>query len=144
MTSGNSTTPPSAVGTNLYWNCYFSPEFPFLNRMKTAGSWSAQNADSSAIPLTADGYPTGRPAGPPQLYTKVGLDPGTPPATTNTYTLTWTGSADFTIAGAQVISREPGKIVFNYTRTDSNYTFIAVDSLDPAHPLDNMALVRTD
>ena len=56
-------TDTSSVGTNLYWNEYYSPEFPFINRMKTAGSWIAQGADSSAVPLTADGYPTGQPAG---------------------------------------------------------------------------------
>jgi hypothetical protein len=133
----------TSVGTNLYSNQYWSPEFPFLNRMKTAGAWAAQGADSSQIPLTADGYPIGRPAGTTNLYTMIALDPVTT-SSNNTYVLTWTGSASFFIAGGQVVSSSPGRIVFNFTRTDTNQTFISVDGLDPAHPLDNMAIVRSD
>jgi hypothetical protein len=141
--SSSSSTGTASVGTNLYPNEYWSPEFPFLNRMKTAGGWIAQNADSSQIPFDADGYPTGRPAGTSSLYTLVALDPVTAGGN-NTYVLTWTGSASFYIMGAQIVSSEPGKITFNYTRTDTNQAVISVDGLDPAHPLDNMAIVRSD
>ena len=138
-----SSTNNSSVGTNLYVNTYYSPEFPFINRMKTHGSWVAQSADSSTIPLTADGYPTGSPPGTTSLYTLVGLDPVTP-TSNNTYVMTWTGSASFYILGADIISSEPGKVVFNYTRTDSNQAYISVSNLDPSNPLDNMAIVRSD
>ena len=139
----SSATGSSSVGTNLYWNEYWSPEFPFLNRMKTAGAWAAQGADSSKIPLTADGYPTGRPAEATNLYAMVALDPVTA-TSNNTYVLTWTGKAAFFIAGAQIVSREPNKIVFKYTRTDTNQTYIGPGELDPADPLGNMAIVRSD
>ena len=137
------TTGSSSIGTNLYDNTYYSPEFPFLNRMKTAGSWTAQNADSSAIPLTADGYPTGRPPGTTDLYTLVALDPVTA-TSNNTYVMTWTGSAGFYIPGAIIDSSEPGKLVFTYTSTDTNQAYISVGLLDPNNPLDNLAIVRSD
>ena len=136
-------TDTSSVGTNLYWNEYYSPEFPFINRMKTAGSWIAQGADSSAIPLTADGYPTGRPAGATNLYTLVALDPVTASGN-NTYVMTWSGFANIYVEGIRIISNLPGKITFEFTRTDTNQTLISIDGLDPAHPLNNLSIVRSD
>ena len=143
LASGAIVAGAGSVGANLYGNEYWSPEFPFLNRVKTAGVWAAQNADSASIPFTADGYPTGRPAGTTMLYTMVALDP-VKAGGNNSYVLTWSGKANFSIAGGQVTSNKPGRIAFTYTRTDSNQTFFAVDGLDPAHPLGNMAVVRSD
>ena len=141
--TSNKLTNYTSIGINLYWNVYYSPEFPFLNRMKTSGAWAAQGSNSSLIPFTANGYPTGSPAGTTSLYTMVALDPITS-TSTSTYVLTWTGSASFFIAGGQIISSKPGKIVFRFTRTDTNQTFVSVSGLDPSHPLDNMAIVRSD
>ena len=134
---------PSSVGTNLYANFYYSPEFPFLNRMKTHGPWTAQNADSSTIPVTANGYPTGRPPGTTDLYTLVALDPVTT-TSNNTYVITWTGRAGFYVLGAKIVSSKPGRIVFNYARTDTNQAYVSVSGLDSANPLDNVAIVRSD
>ena len=132
----------TSVGTNLYPNVYYSPEFPFLNRMKTAGSWAIQNGDISQVQFNTDGYPESIPSG-SNIYTVIGLDPVTA-SSNNTYVLTWTGSASFYINGAQIVSSEPGKIVFNITGAGSNQTAISVGGLDPSHPLDNMAVVRSD
>ena len=140
--SGTDTTDNTSVGTNLYPNVFYSPEFPFLNRMKTAGSWLIQNGDISQVQFNTDGYPESIPSG-SNIYTVIGLDPVTA-SSNNTYVLTWTGSASFYINGAQIVSSEPGKIVFNITGAGSNQTAISVGGLDPSHPLDNMAVVRSD
>ena len=133
----------TAIGMNLDWNTYYSAEYPFINRMKSASSWLANGASASSITLDADGYPTAVPAGAGSVYVMVGLDPLSA-GTSDVYTLTYTGTASIYVTGSRVISSEPGKIVFQYTRTDSNLTPVNVAGLDPANPLGNMALVRSD
>ena len=65
----------SLVGMNLATVAYYSTEFPFIDRMKTASAWVASGFDSSLIPLDKNGYPLGIPAGAKDIYTMVGMDP---------------------------------------------------------------------
>lgn len=132
----------SLVGMNLSGDAYFSDEYPFIDRMKTAGSWIANGA-TAPVPLDKDGYPTGIPAGATSLYTLVGLDPPSA-GTDNTYVLTYTGQADFFLGYANILSSEPGKIVFQYTNPDSGQMLLAMDDLDPSNPIGNMHIVRSD
>lgn len=132
----------SSVGMNLAAVSYYSTEFPFIDRMKSAGSWVATGFDSSLIPLDKYGYPTGVPAGSGGVYTMIGMDPVSA-GTNNTYVLTYEGKATFTLLGAKILSNEAGKITFQYT-SDNNMMLLAVDNLDSKAPLGNMHIVRSD
>jgi len=135
-------TDTSQVGMNLATVAYYSTEFPFIDRMKSAGSWVASGFDSSLIPLDKNGYPTGIPAGANDIYTMVGMDPVS--ANTNTtYILTYKGQASFTLLGATILSSEAGKITFQYARESTNM-LLAVKGLDANSPLSDMHIVRSD
>jgi len=135
-------TTGSSIGINLANNVYYGTEFPFIDRMKSAGSWVATGA-TEPIKLDKDGYPLAVPAGADSLYTMVGLDPASA-GTSNTYVLTYTGTAGVFLMGAKILSSEPGKITFQYTSTDTNQMLLAVGGLDPKSPLGDMHLVRSD
>ena len=132
----------SLVGINLANVAYYSTEFPFIDRMKTAGSWIATGA-TEAVPLDKNGYPTGIPAGASSIYTLVGLDPASA-GTSNTYVLTYTGNSGFYLGGATIISSEPGKITFSYDNSTSNQMLVAIGGIDPNAPPGNMHIVRSD
>ena len=132
----------SLVGMNLAMNAYYSTEYPFIDRMKSAGSWSATGFDPSMIPLDDKGYPTGIPAGSAGVYTMIGMDPADA-GTNKTYVLTYKGTASFTLLGAKILSTEPGKITFEYT-SDSPHMLLAVKGLSSASPLGDMHVVRSD
>jgi len=122
---------------------YWSTEFPFIDRMKSAGAWAATGYDPSLIPLDKNGYPTGLPSGADSVYTMVALDPASA-GTSNTYVLTYTGKANIYLAGAKILSSEPGKITFQYSSTDTNRMLLAVNGLDASAPLSGMHVVRSD
>ena len=132
----------SSVGMNLAAVTYYSTQFPFIDRMKTAGSWVATGYDSSLIPLDQYGYPTGFPTGSAGVYTMVGMDPVSA-GTSTTYVLTYDGKATFDLPGAKILSREQGKITFQYA-SESSMMLLAVTKLDAGAPLGNMHIVRSD
>ncbi len=132
----------SLVGMNLAAVNYYSTQFPFIDRMKSAGSWTATGVDRSLIQLDRDGYPLDVPAGANDIYTMVGMDPASA-GTVNTYVLTYSGTASFILLGAKILSNEQGRITFEYTGGD-NHMLLAVKNLDAKAPLGDMHIVRSD
>lgn len=68
---------PVQVGMNLASVTFYSSEYPFIDRMKSAGGWAALGADQSLLRFNKDGYPLNVPAGAPNVFTMVGVDPST-------------------------------------------------------------------
>ena len=129
------------VGMNLAAVNYWSTEYPFLDRMKSAGEWSAWGG---AVSLNGNGYPVATANGSNTLYTMVALDPAAA-GTGNTYVLTYTGTANFSIPGTTIVSSKPGEIVFRYTGTDAQaLQQIVVSGLASKNPLTSISLVRQD
>lgn len=132
----------SSVGMNLANVNYYSTEFPFIDRMKSASSWGASGFDASSIPLDANGYPLGIPTGSAGIHTMVNMDPLSA-NTSTTYVLTYSGKADFILVGAKILSTEAGKITFEYKSEDTRM-LVAVTKLDSSAPLTDMHIVRSD
>ena len=131
----------TSVGTNLAAVNYWSTEFPFIDRMKSARQWIAQGADAGPVTVDANGYPTSM-NGAVNLYAMVALDPPSA-GTDKNYVLTYTGTANFRIPGATIISSKPGEIVFQYNGTGSSQQ-IMVSGIDASNPPTNIHLVRQD
>ena len=134
------TTPQ--IGMNLNGDSYLSTEFPFLDRVKSASSWSLLGGNNSDIQLNKDGYPAFIPAG-HLVYSMVALDPVSA-GTDETYVLTYTGTATFGLNGATVISSTPGKIVFKWNDAQTNLMPMNVYGLDASSPLTAIHIVRQD
>ena len=129
----------SAIGMNLAGVDYWETEYPFIDRMKSAGIWGANGIDPASVPLDANGYPTAMPAGTSNLWTMVSLDPASL-GHDNTYVLTYDGTATFQAPGCTVVSSQPGKLVFQYAGT--GLLPLIVSELDPNAPLTNMHLIQ--
>jgi len=131
----------TSIGMNLTGVSYWSTEFPFLDRMKMAGSWSVLG-NGAPLQLNAYGYPTRVPDGAAGLYVMAPIDPSGA-GTSKTYVLTYQGSATFGFPYGTILHSEPGRIVF---RTDNplQYQAINISNLDPNAPLHDMHLVRND
>jgi Ca2+-binding RTX toxin-like protein len=136
----------TSIGINLAAVNYWATEYPFLDRMKSAGAWVSVSkmAGVTAGPVTVDknGYPTGMPANTSYLYTMIALDP-VELAMTDRYVITYTGTATIVPNGAKIISSVAGKIVFEMTR-DSTMLQLKISGLNAANPLTNMSVVRED
>lgn len=136
----------SDVGINLAGVNYWGSEYPFIDRMKAAGSWTVVDStgaqSTTGVPVDANGYPTSMPAGSNYMYTALEVDPRALEMT-DRYVLTYSGSAKVVASGAKVISTAPGKIVFEVTK-DSTTQLIKVSDIDPANPITAMHVVRED
>lgn len=135
----NTTT---AVGMNLVTNAYYETEYPFVDRMKAAGSWASSGGGNPPVQVDANGYPVAIPTGADNIYLEVPMDPqsaGTP----NTYVLTYSGNANFLLLGGKILSAEPGKVTFQYL-ADSTQAPLVVTAMDPNAPLTDLHLVRAD
>ena len=113
---------PSRVGMNLAANTYYATEFPFIDRMKSAGDWTANGA-REPLELTLEGYPARVPQGAKDVYVMVGLDPKP-----GDYVLTYEGGGGFYLAGAQVRKQSPGRIEFHYQQP-SNQMLLATSNV---------------
>ena len=135
---------PSLVGMNLAAVNYWTTEYPFIDRMKYAGSWSKSGTSSDSIVYDKNGLPTGVPAGASAVTTIIALDPASA-GTLNSYTLTYTGSATFRFTDATIISSKPGEVVFKYTGTEAVPMIqVKVSGLDKSNPMTELHVVRTD
>lgn len=132
----------TSVGINLSPVNYWSTEYPFIDRMKSAGAWSVQGAPASSLTFDQNGYPTTMPAGATCIYAMVPLDPASA-GTDNTYVLTYTGDATFRIPGATIVSSKPGEITFSVTGTDPMQS-VMITSIDSADPPTGIHIVRQD
>jgi Ca2+-binding RTX toxin-like protein len=133
------------IGMNLDGITYYNSEHALIDRFKTSGAWTAQGQSgdlAAAVPLDANGYPTGIPAGGNVLYTMVSLDP-VALETTDRYVLTYEGKANFFFNNATIVSNEDGKLVIDFTGSNESLQ-IKVDGLEASDPLHDIHLVRED
>jgi Ca2+-binding RTX toxin-like protein len=133
---------------NLANVSYWSTQAPFIDRFKTSGDWKARNAagaeiKGAAVPLDANGHPTGLPSGAAKLTVSVGLDPvGEAPI--DTYKLSWSGKADVALTGVKIISKTANSILFEATNPDDVSVTLSVKGLSTTDPLRDIHVVRTD
>lgn len=143
--SASGSTNTMEVGMNLAGVNYYGTQYPFLDRFKTSSQWVAQFSNgqqTNTIPLNANGFPTGMPAGAINMYAGIGLDPvglDMP----DVYVITYKGTATFNVMSGTILSSEPGRLVFRYTG-DTNATVVSMTQVDPADPITEMHIVRED
>lgn len=133
---------PASIGINLSPVNYWSTEYPFIDRMKTAGAWNVQGGSLSSVTFDNNGYPTSIPAGTASVWTMVALDPASA-GTNKTYVLSYTGTATFRIPGATIVSTKPGEITFTVTGNTPMQN-VLITSIDGKDPLTDMHIVRQD
>ena len=132
-----------SIGMNLAGITNDSTEFPFLDRFKSFGQWVIKGGSYgySIAPTSlfdANGWPTNQPDG--TFYVaNVALDPMSL-ATPHRYELTYSGTATFYLIGVNVVSREPGKIVFDDIGGAVNIN-LDTNGTDPVH---DIHVVRQD
>lgn len=131
----------TSVGINLSPVNYWSTEYAFIDRMKTAGTWTAQGS-TAPISFDQNGYPTSMPTGASNIYTMVALDPASA-GTNKTYVLSYTGNATFRIPGATIVNSQPGSITFTVTGTNPMQS-VMITSIDSTNPPSAIHIVRQD
>lgn len=132
------------IGMNLAGVNYYSAQFPFLDRFKTSGLWTARDSNYTPIgrpTVDANGYPTAMPANAANMYAMLELDPANLDMP-DVYVLRYTGTANFSISSTQVISQKPGEIVFKYS--GGSQAQINVWGIDPSNPPKSISVVRQD
>lgn len=134
-----------SVGMNLVGVKYWVGQAPFLDRFKTSGNWVVYNTDGSSgdAQVNADGYPTALAANAKHVMTQIGLDPVAASAP-DIYVLTYEGAANLDLSGARILSREAGKITFEFTSTTSNSVGLKLSNISAADPVHNVHVVRQD
>lgn len=104
------------IGINLPEVNYWTPEQPFIDRMRVSSAWSAQGANISELLLIGpDGLPTNYPAGASLIFCIIGMD--TPGAT---FHLLYDGVATFQLQNARVINSDPNDITFAWDELNAS------------------------
>ena len=135
-------TDTAEIGMNLAAVSFYGSEHPFIDRLKNSSGWAAWGS-SAPVQLDRNGYPLATPAGASEFVTAVGLDPLSA-GTSSTYVVTYTGTATFNLYNATVLSRQPGRVVFQYNVPNTSGVAIYVSGLDANSPLGDMHVVRSD
>jgi hypothetical protein len=95
------------------------------------------------VPLDADGYPTGIPAGVRGLRVSIAIVPQ-PDKAVDSYVMTYRGDGNIALRGARVQNAAPGRITFAVERSDQAGVKIEVTGLNPQNPLHDIHVVRAD
>jgi len=135
------------IGVNLAAVTYWSTEEPFLDRFHMASSWLARNSSgtnvSSQLALNANGDPTNL-TGVTSLAVSIEVDPRSA-APTDQYVLTYDGTAKVSVSGATIVSQTAGKVVFNYTGSDTAPSvYVTFTGLSTTDPVGDVHMVRAD
>jgi Ca2+-binding RTX toxin-like protein len=140
----------SNIGSNLSGVASWSGQHAFIDRMKTASHWSAQDASLHGIdvdlPLDEAGYLTRMPDNVARVYCTIGLDP-VALATPDRYVITYEGDADIELLCARVISRSEGRIVFEYEgqgTANSDELVLILSNIPESDPIHDIHVVRAD
>lgn len=131
------------IGMNMSGVNYYSQQYPFLNRFKTSGAWTARTSNYTPIgapPLDANGYPTAMPTTATNMYTMVELDPSSLPMG-DVYVMRYTGEAHFDVPG-KIISQKAGEITFQYS--GASMAQFSIGSINAANPPKDISIVRQD
>jgi len=123
---------------NLTGVSYWSPEFPFIDRMRMAGEWMLGNraaaTDAKGNPVIAADVRDG--------YIIVPVDPVSV-GTSTTYVVTYKGTGTVAVAGGTVISSKPGEVVVRI-ETSVQEQVVFLRDLTSSDPIRDMHVVRQD
>jgi hypothetical protein len=101
------------IGINLSPVNYWTPDQPFLDRMKERTAFAAEGPATEPLMLTPKGEPANFPAGASMVHAAVGMDsPG------QTFALLYSGTATFQFTGGKVLSTAPGRVTFQWSPPD--------------------------
>jgi Ca2+-binding RTX toxin-like protein len=128
------------VGINLAAVNYWATEEPFIDRFKTSAAWNTNNG--AAVVLDEDGYPVGVPSGSNYVATEFAVDP-TDSGNSNTYVMSYDGTASIRFFNATVISQGNGTITFQVT-PGNTFVRIEVSKIDPNDHISDIHVVRSD
>ena len=133
-----------SIGINLSTPSFYGTEYPFIDRFKTSGNWTARNANNQDVPvaLDANGYPTGIPAGATSMFVAVGVDPLSA-NTDHRYVVTYTGTGNISISQGSIVSSKPGEVIFDYTGNTNSFPLI-INSDSASDPISSIHVVRED
>lgn len=135
--------PPQAGGSAFAYNLGFARHYssnrPFLNLIKLAQYWKANNGAS--VPLDGDAYPTAIPAGASYLFANLFVDEIETDLLSNDIHVFWDGDGVVTLGDGGVVTlTEPNHFV--YTPTDGSHRFDMTDFGTTG--VRNMRVVRDD
>ncbi|MGR3501862.1 calcium-binding protein [Pseudaestuariivita sp.] len=132
----------------------WEPQQPFIDRMKTARPWIGHRGDAyGAVTfedmaregvLSPEGWLTRMPAGADLVETFI-LTEQSAEATSlaGRYVLTYEGQGDLEVTyQGRMVSRAPGRIVFDYTPSPDGLVSIRMREIDPADPIRNITVVH--
>ncbi len=139
------------LGTNLDALAYWSPAFPLLDLMKSAGPWVAHSDDSydtgEPIPLDAQGWVQRLPQpGSGLRYTSVLVnilhDNPTAPKHAR-YVVLYEGKGALGAAlGATVVEHAPGRL--DVESADDGGLALTITATDPGDPIRDIRVIRAD
>lgn len=133
------------IGVNLDVVAPYGGEFPFINRIKTAGTWTVTPLQGARYecPMDRNGFPIAQPG---MDYLQMGLPFETYAACRPTiFHLFYNGTiGSITILGAKLVSEEPGHKIFDLAGiTDGGILLHVYPGDAPVLPT-KLALVRDD
>jgi len=106
--------------------------------------WDATGASVTSKLILDDQGDVTNLSGVAKLAVAVEMDPLSAPVS-HQYVLTWEGTAQVQFSGGKIVSQTPGHVVFNYTSTTALPSLpLYFTGLDPAHPLSDVHVVRSD
>ncbi len=138
----------AVLGSNLSALADWSREWPFVDAFKIARPWIPQQQGAAwgtgpALQLDANGWVTKLQPG--QYAETILFDNSLEDATasypTGNYTLLYdgTGTLDFDLNSASIVSQTPGRMVVNVPK--GNGIFLRLLTTDPANPLRNIRFI---
>ena len=125
-----------SIGMNLASVTYYSTEYPFLDRFKSAGEFSTLGPSGFGTPdpsvFDSNGWPTTLAAN-TKYAVNVALDPITNDHT-NRYVINYSGTGDFSFLNANIVSRSDHQVVIEATASSILLTYTMSNS-DPVHDI---------
>jgi hypothetical protein len=129
---------------------YYGTSFPFIDRMRTGGTWSAKDRswnnlpDGTVVINPQTGLPAGQASNVAQIQTLFAIDPAPLPGP-DRYVITWEGAGVARMGNNLARNEKVGdhSYTFDYTGREATATITLTD-LDNRDPLRSLHLVRVD
>ncbi len=128
------------VGTNLSGIAYYSPQFPFVDLMKSGGGWASRDDNGTwGAPfrsLTADGYPAALAPGQHALSAVAWAGSHFAPGR---YVVLWDGDGtiSFPLSNVTVAETAPNRIAIDVVDT-SGSLWVGIDRTSATNPVRNV------
>ena len=139
----------ATLGMNLAPVNYWSTQEPFIDRFMTSSQWTATNSSGGTlkgitVQVDAQGNPLGVPAGAGAIGASFAIDPMLA-SPIDQYVLTYEGTLDsIRLNNSKIISSEPGRIVFEVTKSTAESIFMLVKGMSETDPIHDVHVVRAD